>query len=604
MPPRPCNRKLLPLLLLVATMAVLLTGCSLLSTSLCKEGDALVAAAQPARVLEVYARAKVQGDGCSVDGLEVASANQRQAVEEAARGEAAERAGGIPVAPVAYQAALTPDVTNALAVAGLARLGQPQPIPPPPVATPPPDPSWWASPWPYFLGSVLVSALFAGAVLWFVKRQIALGRELTELLEHIESKDTAILAAENVDQELWLQKELIDDLTELIDMFAQIQAEPTSEVVVWLKPPSVAEMSANELVSDEETATGTEGGASADAAIGAGDMRVTVNVFAIESSHGQAVRKQLVIQRVIERVMERDEAERIVSSAYGYEATLSEQEPGPIEKATADRIVDPVWIRIESWWITPDYQGLAEGAKWIKGVEDSWHDLVLGKPAERVALGTGFSPASAHVIKTIMKEISLPCDGLFKGGRRLLQYTGIVLGAVSGTALLTNACVSSLAQDLLAETTARALRKAIVHVLVPVRSAERPTPASEPGPDGAQARPRQQDETRSPRRGPSQPRAPQKRAENSVSIKHEPAAGSSYPKLDQNILDIPIPTMNNDQSKSCGSRQNVGVPNSQENPSSLSPTRGSGPPGSEEGETWQPRLHPTFRSPTGQPHLR
>ncbi len=56
MPPRPCNGRLLPLLLFVATMAALLAGCSLLSTPLCKEGDALIAAAQPARALEVYAR--------------------------------------------------------------------------------------------------------------------------------------------------------------------------------------------------------------------------------------------------------------------------------------------------------------------------------------------------------------------------------------------------------------------------------------------------------------------------------------------------------------------------------------------------------------------
>ncbi|MGH3770772.1 MAG: hypothetical protein ACRDRW_05150 [Pseudonocardiaceae bacterium] len=58
--------------LLVATMAALLTGCSL-STPPCKEGDALVAAAQPARALEVYARAKAQGDGCAGEGLETAS---------------------------------------------------------------------------------------------------------------------------------------------------------------------------------------------------------------------------------------------------------------------------------------------------------------------------------------------------------------------------------------------------------------------------------------------------------------------------------------------------------------------------------------------------
>ncbi len=86
MPPRPHTGRLVPLLLLVATTVALLAGCSL-STPLCEEGDVLVEAAQPARALEVYARAQAQGNGCAEEGLEIASANQRRAVEEALGGE-------------------------------------------------------------------------------------------------------------------------------------------------------------------------------------------------------------------------------------------------------------------------------------------------------------------------------------------------------------------------------------------------------------------------------------------------------------------------------------------------------------------------------------
>jgi len=154
MSPRLHSGKRVPLLLLVATTAALLAGCSL-STPLCKEGGNLVAAAQPARALEVYARAQAQGDRCAKKGLETASTNQRRSVEEAARGEAAEQVGDIPAATAAYQAALALDVTNALAITGLARIGQPEPVPPPPAAQPQ-DPSWWAGPWPYLLGSALV----------------------------------------------------------------------------------------------------------------------------------------------------------------------------------------------------------------------------------------------------------------------------------------------------------------------------------------------------------------------------------------------------------------------------------------------------------------
>ncbi len=487
-------------------------------------------------------RAKAQGDGCAEEGLEAASTNQRRAVEEAARGEAAERAGDIPAATTAYQATLALDVTNALAVAGLARLGQPMPVPPPPAATQPPDPSWWSGPWPYFLGSVLVSAILAGAVLWFVERRMTSGLwtwldrlekklhglenkldklkqeaatadrrlddmkksqqsdqvRLSELENHTRTdralvdqlkKDTAarIQATESALRALRLQKERIDHLTELIDLSAQTQAEPTSEVVVWLEPRSIAGTPANDVASDDERANGTEGGASADGAVSAGDMRVEVKVFAIGIGHGQAVQEQLVVQRVIERAMERDGAGEIDSSVdHRHEVPVTEQGPGPFEKAAADSIVDPVWERVvESWWVQSDYRGLADGAKCVKGVEDGWHDLILGTPAERIALGAGFSPASADVMEAIAEKVRLPGDDLFKGVRRLLQYTGIVLGAVSGTAPLANACVSSLAHDLLAEATAKALRQAVGHVLAPVRSVERPLPATELGPEGA-----------------------------------------------------------------------------------------------------------------------
>ncbi len=523
MPLRPCDGRLLPLLLLVATMAAVLGGCSL-STPLCDEGDSLVAAAQPARALEVYARAKAQGDGCAEQGLDTASTNQRRAVEEAARGEAAERAGDIPAATAAYQTALARDVTNTLAVAGLARLGQPKPVPPP-VATQPPAPSWWAGPWPYFLGSLLVWALLAGVVLWFVERRIASG--LRTRLNRLENKldtlkkeaatsdgklgsmarsqqldharlrkleDHILTAARaELDRALRLQEERIDHLTELIDLCAQTQAEPTSEVVVRLEPRSVAGKPANEVAAGDDGANGTEGGTSADSAISAGDMQdgwVEVNIFAVSIGYGQAVQEQLVVQYIIERPMERDDAGKTDPSArHDHEVPLTEQEPGAVEKDAADRIVDPVWMRVEEfWWVTPDYRGLADSAKRVKDVENGYHDLVLGKPVERIALGTGFSPECADMMGVIAAKVGLPGDGLFKGVRRLLQYTGIALGVASGAAPFANACVSSLAHDLVAEATAKAFRKAISHVLAPVRSVVRPIPVNELGPDGARAR--------------------------------------------------------------------------------------------------------------------
>ncbi len=224
--------------------------------------------------------------------------------------------------------------------------------------------------------------------------------------------------------------------------------------------------------------------------MGDGDMQVEVNIFAIGTGRGQLVQENLVVvQRVIARAKERDDAGETDPSAHNdRETPLTEQEPGPFEKAAADSIVDPVWERVEqSWWMTSDYQSLADGAKWVMGVENGWHDLVLGKPAERVALGAGFSPPSAEMMGVIAAKVALPGDNAFKDVRRLVQCTGIVLGVASGVAPLANACMKSLAHDLLAELMARAFREAIGHVLEPVRSVERPIPTREIGPEGARA---------------------------------------------------------------------------------------------------------------------
>lgn len=75
-----------------------------------------------------------------------------------------------------------------------------------------------------------------------------------------------------LDRALLLEKERVDHLSELIDLSAQTQAEPTSEVVVWLEPPqSVMGKPANEVNTDDQRANGTEGGASTNGATNAGD---------------------------------------------------------------------------------------------------------------------------------------------------------------------------------------------------------------------------------------------------------------------------------------------------------------------------------------------
>jgi len=135
-----------------------------------------------------------------------------------------------------------------------------------------------------------------------------------------------------------------------------------------------------------------------------------------------------------------------------------------------------------------DDVSLADGAKRVMGVENGWHDLVFGRPAERVALGSGFAPPSAEMIGVIAAKVGLSGDNAFKDVRRLLPYTAIARGGAGGAVSLAKACLSSLAHDLLAGLMASALREAIRDALEPVRSEVRPIPTWARGPAGRRAR--------------------------------------------------------------------------------------------------------------------
>jgi len=153
------------------------------------------------------------------------------------------------------------------------------------------------------------------------------------------------------------------------------------------------------------------------------------------------VGEQLVVQCIVRRASERGDP--------GY-TVLAEREPSAIDEFITEKLMEPAWGRAEkSWWVTPDYRGLADAAKLVKDFQSGWHDLVLGKPVEFFALEAGFSTPSAELLGDIAAKIALSGDGIFIGARLLVQFTGIVLGTVSGVPLLANACVSSLTHDLL-----------------------------------------------------------------------------------------------------------------------------------------------------------
>lgn len=141
------------LLLLVTAMVVALAGCTP-NGSLCRAGQTLLANGLPDHARYVYTRALAQGLDCAEEGLATASNNEARAADKAAAGLVAQHNRHLEVAKARYRAALALDVTNQIAIAGLARLGA-EPPPPPRIIVHP-SPPWWARPLPYLLALVVL----------------------------------------------------------------------------------------------------------------------------------------------------------------------------------------------------------------------------------------------------------------------------------------------------------------------------------------------------------------------------------------------------------------------------------------------------------------
>lgn len=98
----------------------------------------------------------------------------------------------------------------------------------------------------------------------------SLRRELAALRDADAGADRACAS---LDRALRHQKENIDHLTKLINLFAETQAEPTNETVVRFRRRPVAGAPENEGRIDDEKADGTESAVYANSGISAGDNR-------------------------------------------------------------------------------------------------------------------------------------------------------------------------------------------------------------------------------------------------------------------------------------------------------------------------------------------
>jgi hypothetical protein len=126
--------------------------------------------------------------------------------------------------------------------------------------------------------------------------------------------------------------------------------------------------------------------------------------------------------------------------------SVAERLTDAFDDYVAKHLVDPAWKKSSEFWVTPVCEDAAAVAESIGGLQDQWHDLVLGKPVEYLA---GPMP-----LQDIAKEFALPGDTVITGIKHVIQIGGILFGLASGQPLLVNACLKSLVHDALLKVVA------------------------------------------------------------------------------------------------------------------------------------------------------
>jgi tetratricopeptide (TPR) repeat protein len=505
----------------VVTLAGMLVACgSGEQEELCRRGDQAMARGQLTQADEAYSQARRSDpEGCGEEGLQAVVERRNEAFVQASSAAGAEARRDLTAAIAAYEKALSLDASNADALAGLARVSRrpssvaAQPVttasPPPTSAAPsvtatgiePParaaEPAtsgtggprlqWW------LLLLVLLVVGLAAACFTLVNRAGGRLRRLEEkvglLGDRIDGLEQSVKgeATRRATDTTALTQALDDTKTELTretdavgrlvaGQQAQLmrlrdlidRAVAPEESVVFLGPdPGAREAAASP--------GGTGSGSAASAELTTVDVHVAV-VPGQEPGTGRLVVQRMRQATPVEfraAVLDSLSREREPAAAREAVATLEEA----FYDALSERLVDDVWPTVSEYWITPvsaDIADVADRLAGMDGLQDQWHDLFLGTPVREIGEGIGLTRAPLGVVEATAGELPLPGDRAVRGVKHVLQFTGVVVGLVTGNPLLANACVKSFAYDVARRAVAHSAMEAVHAVFTPVREFTRP----------------------------------------------------------------------------------------------------------------------------------
>ncbi len=470
-----------------------LSGCSG-PTPLCDQASILVGKGQLAQGMALYGRAKEQGEGaCADDGLTAAADQYGKAATEEARGAAAEQAGDISGAITAYRSALTQDIGNPLAAAGLARLGQgtirtPQIATGPPLPAPTPRTPWWATPWPYVIGSILLAILSLGMSIGYTRRSSEqgqarcnafgtgikeqldqqckeLGSELRAQRQRIGELDEQHKALEC---QLRCQEERIDELDEqhkalggelqsqqdrherLLDQLVNLIADKKTDL-----ESDVAEE--RERYFKQPAPENQHHSAAANDGVCLSDVRI----FAVATSAGQ----QTLVAERIRWSTDRGHANATLSEI----SRAGEVDPVMLAHAFADKAVSPAWEGVREVWTMPDCGGATTIAGTTKELQRQYYDLVHGLSVRVSEPTRGLVPATTKGPNELAAGLTARDHNGCKNIKLLVRFTGLVDSAADNPTV-TDACLTTLVGDLSSELAARHLKNAADVTTTPRRT--------------------------------------------------------------------------------------------------------------------------------------
>lgn len=139
----------------------------------------------------------------------------------------------------------------------------------------------------------------------------------------------------------------------------------------------------------------------------------------------------------------------------GAGGTASERSQDAFDKWVAKWLVDRAWEGSTKVWVTPVCDAVESLAEGLSGFQHEWHYLVLGNQGESVDQQMSLELASNDVLAGIATELPLPGVASINAIKRIVQFTGIIIGVVAGEPLLAKACLKWLAHDCLAEVVSK-----------------------------------------------------------------------------------------------------------------------------------------------------